>query len=454
MPRRTWERIQKLALRDFWRRPSERPLAWLGRDLSVAFTGHFLSKGLGILTFIVMTRSLAPAEYGIFMLAYSVFEIGLYLSDLGLDTGTTRFVAKGIRHQDEEGTRAVLKAVFLTKVAAASIVFVLGYLAAPFVAREILVRPEMTPYLRIAHVGIFGAQLSGFFHSYFAARLQFVRNALFSMVAPLGILLAVLGIWRRGDLDVWSCLVIYVGAPLVVCAITTAVLGRHLLGARTRLGPSLRAVWRFSRWIYVTNVLGTVRFRLNSILLARYATLPEVGLYNYGDKLASILTLFTSSITTVLVPRASHLLEGEELRALLRSSYRFMLLLVPALLVVPFVSRPLIAFLAPAYVEAAPIFSVLFVSILFSLAALPSSTVLYSVNQPHVETVVEMIALLLTLVGGYLLVRSHGGIGAAAIMLIQRTVSASLVIGWVYAKVYRPAASVRRGSSAAEEVQP
>src|SRR5262249_26065181 len=107
-------------------------------------------------------------------------------------------------------------------------------------------------------------------------------------------------------------------------------------------------------------------------------------------------------------------------------------LLVPLFIAVPFAIRPVIAFLSPEYVGASGICVVLSISILMTLASLPSNTVLYSMNRPHVETFVEVLALALTAILGVTLIRSYGGIGAAFAMLIKRTVSASLVIGYVY----------------------
>jgi O-antigen/teichoic acid export membrane protein len=126
-----------------------------------------------------------------------------------------------------------------------------------------------------------------------------------------------------------------------------------------------------------------------------------------------------------------------ELKDLLRKSYRAVLLLVPALIAVSFVARPLIAWLAPDYVASAPIFSIIFASVLFSLAMLPSSTVLYSVNRPHVETLVECVALAVTASGAFLLIPKFGGLGAAVAMLVQRALSATITMSYVYVKVYR-----------------
>jgi len=420
-------------------------LSWLGRDISVAFLGHLASRSLGILTFIVMTRTLDPAHYGIFLLAYAILEIAQYVSDLGFDVGMTRFVARSEREGREEETNAVLRAVFLTKLLITAVLVAVMWVGAPFVAGKILSRTEMTPYIRIAAIGVFGQQLTGFWQSYFGARLQFLRNAAFSTIAPALILAIIVALRVSGTLDTAACLQAYVWVPLVVCVGTTLALGRRFLRAQKPVQPpvlpALRRVWRFSRWIYLSNTLSVVRFRLNGILLARLATLPEVGLYGYGDKLASMLTLFTNAITTVFIPRASRLMSHDELRALLRTSYRWILMLLPLFVLVPFAIRPAIAFLSPEYVQAAPICVVLWISILFTLASLPSNTVLYSINQPHVETFVEAVALALTAVLGVTLVRSHGGLGAAFAMLIQRFVSTSLIVGWVYFTVFRRGAT-------------
>lgn len=420
-------------------RPALHPLSWLGRDISVAFLGHLASRSLGIVTFIVMTRTLEPARYGLFLLAFSVLEIAQYVSDLGFDVGMTRFVARAEQDGNEAEARAVLRAVFVTKLALSGVLVVILWLSAPLIAQGILERPEMEPFIRIAAVGVFGAQLTGFWQAYFGARLQFLRNAAFSTIAPALILAIVLALRMRDALDVATCLQVYVWVPLLVCAGATLALGPRFLRAEGSLLPPLRLVWRFSRWVYLSNALSVVRFRLNGILLARLATLPEVGLYGYGDKLASVLTLFTNAITTVFVPRASRMMTHDELRTLLRTSYRWMLMLVPVFVLVPFTIRPVIAFLSPEYVAAAPICVILWASILFTLASLPANTVLYSLNQPHVETFVEVLALALTAILGITLVRSHGGLGAAIAMLIQRFVSATLVIGWVYLTVFRRA---------------
>jgi O-antigen/teichoic acid export membrane protein len=147
--------------------------------------------------------------------------------------------------------------------------------------------------------------------------------------------------------------------------------------------------------------------------------------------------MVSGTILTVLIPRFSRLQTGREIRTMLRVCHRWLLLLVPLGIVTPLLSRFAIELVAPAFVDSSQIFSILFISILFSLAALPSRTVLYSLKRPEIETYVELLALVVVVAIGYLLVRWQGGLGAAVAMLIQRSLSAALIVGWVYRRLDR-----------------
>jgi O-antigen/teichoic acid export membrane protein len=244
-------------------------------------------------------------------------------------------------------------------------------------------------------------------------------------------------LWWRESLTALRCQGIYAVAPLLVSVLAVFLLPHHFLRAARNEPGSLRQVWRFGRWVYATNVLGKVRSKLNAILLVMLATLTDVGLYAYADRLAGILSLFSTTLTTVYMPRASHLITRDEYRDLLRKTYKAFFWFVPLLIVLPVIARPLIRLHKPEYVAAAPLFMILFVSIFFTLAALPARTVLYSINRPQVETVIQVIALAVALVFGIGLIRTHGVVGAAYAMLIQRGISAIILMGYVYRTVYR-----------------
>jgi O-antigen/teichoic acid export membrane protein len=420
----------------FRRFAGRRAEATLRQDLSVAFVGHGAQRALRLVAFLIMTRVLTVEAYALFALAYTCFEIAVYASDLGLNVGVVRFVSKGLRKGDEAATTSVLRSVFRFKIVAGLAVGGLGYFLAPPLARA-MNTPDLVPYLRIAFAGVLGMHLHRFYEAYFRSRLEFRRNALFSLIVPGLIAVAVGLLWGRESLTALRCQGVYAVAPLVASAFAATLLPHGFLRAARRDDGAPRQVWRFGRWVYLTNVLGKVRSKLNAILLIMLATLTDVGLYAYADRLAGVLSLVSTTLTTVYMPRASHLLTRDEYRNLLRKTYRAFFWFVPLLVLLPWVIRPLIRLHKPEYVEAAPLFMILFVSILFTVAALPARTVLYSINRPQVETIIQVIALAVALGFGIALIRAHGVVGAAYAMLIQRGISATILMGYVYRAVYR-----------------
>jgi O-antigen/teichoic acid export membrane protein len=331
---------------------------------------------------------------------------------------------------------SVLRAVFHFKVVAGLVVCAAGYVLAPALARA-LDTPALVPYLRVAFVGVLGTHLHRFYEAYFRSRLEFLCNALFSLITPGAIVVAVGWLWWDASLTALRCQGIHAVAPLLACAVAALLLPHGYLRRGRDDGAALREVWRFGRWVYLTNVLSQVRSKLNAILLVTLSTLTDVGLYAYADRLAGMLSLLSTTLTTVYMPRASHLLTLDEFRGLLRKTYRAFLWVVPLLVVLPFVVRPLIRLHKPEYLDAAPLFLILFASILFTVAALPARTVLYSINRPHVESVVQGIALAVALGAGIVLILRVGVAGAAYAMLIQRFISATLLMGYVYRHVWR-----------------
>ena len=153
--------------------------------------------------------------------------------------------------------------------------------------------------------------------------------------------------------------------------------------------------------------------------------------------MASVLSVISTTMTTVYIPRTSRLLTKQEFKKLLRRTYGVMACFIPVAVLMPLAARPLIRLHKPEWLDAAPIFTVLFVSILFTIAALPARTVLYSIHKPQVETTVQCIALAVTLGFGIMLIRTHGALGAAIAMLVQRAISATILMGYVYRVVYR-----------------
>ncbi|GAG62717.1 unnamed protein product [marine sediment metagenome] len=65
----------------------------IAKDSAIVLTGNTLSAGLAFITTILITRTLGPAEFGLFALALAVIGIASQFSDFGIGTGMVRFAA-------------------------------------------------------------------------------------------------------------------------------------------------------------------------------------------------------------------------------------------------------------------------------------------------------------------------------------------------------------------------
>ena len=60
----------------------------IGRDSAIVLAGNIFSAGLGFIATVLITRTLGPADFGVFCLALTVMSIATQFSDFGIGTGS------------------------------------------------------------------------------------------------------------------------------------------------------------------------------------------------------------------------------------------------------------------------------------------------------------------------------------------------------------------------------
>ncbi len=414
-----------------------RPVRRIRRLLSLTAIGQGADVGFSSLATLLIVTTISPSEWAYYNLTLGALHIAQRASSLGLDTAAVRALSRANRDDDVRTQHAVLQAAFLAKLAVSAMMLAIGWITAPLVAEVWLERSGVLPYLRLAYLGLFGQQLIGLYKSWFAARLQFGRHALVVAAAPALIFAGLIVASSLGVLNLKLCTAIVVLTPVVVTCLLTLLLAPRLI-ERFHGFEELRRMWRFSRWTYLTEVLGTVRWELGSFVLLALMSSTSAGLYGIANKAAGKISLVANSLFTVLMPWAAHLRTRDELHGYLKASYRWLLLLllgIPMSLLAAWAGRPLIRLLNPEFEPAIALFVVLFVSMLLTIAALPTRTVLYAVHRPEIETFIEVLSLLLTIAFYWLLIPRHGAMGACVAMALQRGASALMTILYVRHKV-------------------
>jgi len=410
-------------------------------DMATVMSGTFTRNLLRGIVKLLVAGFLTTQSLGILRAVYGFFKIIVSLGDFALDYACVTFVAAAIKRGDTDEQEKVLSTVLVLKLIVIAILVLLGNLAAPRITAWVFADPSLTIYTRLVFLAAGGQLLWRYISGYLSAHQQFGRFAFFMTTGPALMLIATGVLIVTGRFDLRAGILLYLFTPVVTVALWWAALDRGLIRLRSLSRPLTGRILRFSRWVYASSVSSASRSHLNPILLKNphlsgtlSAGEANAGLYSFGNDLANELTVLSQSLLTVLLPKASRKTSAGSLSGFIKSSYKHLAMLALPLLLLVFAAKPLLLLLGyfkASYLEYLPslrIFAILYVGTLFSVAAVPMKTALYSMRKPHVETWIEMASLPLLVVGSILAIPRFGGEGAAIVVLVQRLLTSVALV--------------------------
>jgi len=417
------------------------PRTWVeyGQVAGAAFVRNALRAPLKLL----IAGVLGPRALGIHRSVYALFKLVTSLADLALDYAGVTFVAAAAKRGDEVERRQVLAAVLGLKLLTIVALVAIGVAAGPWLARVALADSGLAGYARLAFVAAGGQLLWRYVSGYFSARQEFSRYSLFLTTVPVLMLVAAALLAWAGRLDLDAAVLIYLLAPLVTVVLWWPALERGLWRRPFADQGLIRRLVRFSAFVSATNSASAGRNHLGPLLLKQPALAGSAaageagaGLFGFASDMAGEVTVFSQSLLTVMLPKASRKTDAERLRAFLKRSYvKMPLLLLPMALFLPAIepATRLLGRLSPGYLEylpSVPICALLYVGSLFSVAAVPMQTALYALRRPHVETWAELATLPLFIGGSCWAIPRWGGAGVAAIVLLQRLTTFLVIMSY------------------------
>lgn len=176
---------------------------------------------------------------------------------------------------------------------------------------------------------------------------------------------------------------------------------------------------RFSGPIWLSHAGYMLYSSIEVLLLERFAGNEAVGVYVVAKTLASVFLFVPTSFATLLMPKAVSASSSARRRLLARTlAGSFILnavILVCYLLVVRWFVGTV---LGPAYVIDMGVYAIL----AFGMICLGSESVVTAMvvgsGRPGLETIMRGVALLAAVIAGFLLIPSHGTLGAAMTMAL------------------------------------
>ena len=257
-------------------------------------------QGIQFLLGLIMARLLVPSDYGI----VGMLAIFIGVSQTFVDSG---FGQALIRKQDR--TEADCSTVFYFSIVMSFLCYLILFITAPFIAKfyEMSILESI---LRVQSLSIVISSLVSVNTAKLTINLNFKALAKINMVSSL--ISGIIGVVAAyNSFGVWA-LVIQDLLRNIMVVIMTYFICRWtpLLSFSTK---SFKEFFSFGSRMLAANLLGTIYFNLNSLVIGKFYTAKDLGYYSRGTQIASYpVSNINGVISKVVFPILSKIQDDTE----------------------------------------------------------------------------------------------------------------------------------------------
>ena len=389
--------------------------------------GDVLQRGVAFLLVPVYTRYLPPAEYGIVAVVAAAGSMLAVALGFGLRGSVVRHYYD---FADDPGeVRSYMGSVFLTYLAGGGALAGLLYLAGPWLTERLLRQVPFRPFVSLtlwaAYVSAGGAILLGLYR----AREQswrYVALQAGGSVLTLGLIVVFVAGLGRGA----------VGQVEAVALASTFLMVVYLfLVSREVSWPmsltKARVALIFGLPLVPHLLAGSITAVFDRIVLERYVTLADVGLYLLGYQIGTIVSFAATAVNAAWSPifydTARSRSDAPAIVSRLTTLYAAGIVLIAACVIV--FGRELVDLLAPdAYRDARRIVPIVAVAHCFQGLYFMCVTPLFYAKKTQVVPLVTVASAGLSLVLLFVLVPRLGIVGAAYATLLAYAAQWALTV--------------------------
>lgn len=341
-----------------------------------------LQIGKFLLT-LILARLLSPQDYGVVALVLVFTSIMSTLIQAGFNIALI---------QKKDATADDFTSVCIFSLFAAFFLYTLLYLSAPFIANFYHI-PSLTQYMRVLGIMLFPGAFNSVQVAFVTKHLQFKMLTLANFIALAisfiaGIILAYL------HFGAWALIAQQLLMQMGICIVLMLRMTWSPFRGHFNL-ERLRTLFSFGVNILCSNLLITVFLNLRTILVGKFYTPSELGVFNRGNHFPqAIMESVQSTIQSVLLPIYTTEQDDVELLVLmLRKTIRIAhFILCPLLMGLLCVAEPLVLItLTDKWVSCIPFVQILAFSYLLHPFQLITAQAMNAKGRPDILLRIEII---------------------------------------------------------------
>jgi O-antigen/teichoic acid export membrane protein len=388
----------------------------------ITLVRQFTSIVIGTLLIIIIARTLGPELQGNYALITNFPAILMMFINLGINISTVYYVSRQEIDPGESFFNNLIIGVVLSFIG-----IIAGFISIYFFGDKLFKDIDDYSYVYFILIAIPFMLLNTFFQTIFQGIQDFKVFNTILVITQITNLLLVVFLIVLFDFGLMGALIAFISghALTLLFILIFSVKKFNLTRKNLRLNiPYLRKSFHYGFKSYMSNLVTFMNYRINIYLLGFFVGNGAVGLYFTALTLGEKLSVFTQSISSVLLPRIAAMGTEEERNHLTSIVSRFTLVFMLVLSVVIFFT---IDFLAPVlgheYKETPFFLKILLPGISLLAVEKLLSNDLAARGKPEINMNVSIFNVIFSTILNVILIPQYGATGAAIATSISYSLS-------------------------------
>lgn len=414
----------------------------IAKGSTAVLLGTILSLVLGFLSRIILVRFTTQNEYGIYSLALTIVTICTMISALGLQDGTTRYIAYFRGKNETKNVQDIIISSIITSLVASILVTGLVFTIADYIATEIFNSPDISYILRIMSVSIPFSVLINIIVSVFRGFDRVTTRVYFNNILQPSIYLFILGAAVYFNCSFAEVVVAYLVAILITFLVIFVYFFKEMpllfSWKQIHINHNTKILLQKSIPLLGVNILLLTMAWTDTLMLGYFKTTEIVASYNAVYPIAALVSTGINSIGYLYVPIISNLYSKNQIEELGRinenaTKWNFVVTLPIFSIIFLFPEFVLNMLYGSRYIEASNVLQVLALGFIINSFFGFNYYTLISAGKSRLLMNCSLISSILNVILNLILIIPFGMFGAA----IASAVSYTLIEVYMTLKLYQ-----------------
>jgi O-antigen/teichoic acid export membrane protein len=383
-------------------------------------------SGSNFLTGVLLGRFIAPAEFGVFVIAWTTMMIALSLQNALVCTPMSVI---GVQKSVTESTwywGSLFMVQVLLSVGICLFILIVGLILgnASFISHS---HESLSPLISATIVCCFLSQFQEFFRRLLIVKLELWETLLNDAVTNILRIGGLLLLFSAGKLDVFNSLVVVSVSFVIGACLGYLRLRKDILFSLARLHQDFKENWGFGKWVMAEMLPNTLSIQGYIYITAFFIGAQSTAALGASQNILNATNILILSFSNIMTPVASkRFIEGGN-QSLTKLMMKVgILAAVPImgfyLLAMVFAEKILVLVYKQNYAGYGSLFVICSIYYIFSFFNRFLQIMLYAKKKPNIGFLAKTASLIVMVILAYPLLKYYGVYGAAAGTVISQIV--------------------------------